>query len=176
MTASTATIAGGSFLLPRLKRGRQTLRENKNHMKDKLNHSQWNSLRITVSTFEKNLRRAQAWLDGMEETGTFYERKLHLSAKRKDQARKVIADALQTVLQLGRWLDLPVKEENAASEIRGTMSVSWANLLDNRAGKLSRYGKVHPDLSSELDPIIEQLAEMALHLSAIIDGTEQEKK
>ena len=71
MIASTAAIAGGSFLLPRLKRGRQTLRENKNHMKDKLNHSQWNSLRITVSTFEKNLRRAQAWLDGMEKLGHF---------------------------------------------------------------------------------------------------------
>jgi hypothetical protein len=149
---------------------------NKNHIKDKVNHSQWNSLRITVYTFEKNMRSAQAWLDGMEESGTFYERKLHLSAKRRAQARKVIADALQTVSQLGNSLDLSVKEENAASEIRGAMSVSWANLLDNRASKLSRYGRVHPDLSSTLDPIIEQLAEMALHLSAIFDGTEQEKK
>ena len=145
---------------------------NKNHMKDKLNRSQWNALRITMYTFEKNLRSAQAWLDGTEESGTFYERKLHLSAKRREQARKVITDALQTVIQLGNSLDLSVKEENAASKIRGEMSVSWANLLDMRAGKLSRYGKVHPDLSSELDPIIEQLAEMALHLSAIFDGTE----
>jgi len=145
-------------------------------MKDILNHSQWNSLRITVYSFEKNLRSAQAWLDGREETGTFYERKLHLSAKRREQARKYIADALQTVIELGNALDLPVQEENAASEIRGTMSVSWANLLDNRANKLSRYGRVHPVLSSELDPIIEQMAEMALHLSAIFDGKQQEKK
>jgi hypothetical protein len=105
-----------------------------------------------------------------------YERQTHLSVKRRELARRVIADALQTVSRLGSRLDLPVKDENAASEIRGTMSVSWANLLDNRASKLSRYGKVHPDLSSELDPIIEQLAETALHLSAIFDGTEQEKK
>lgn len=145
-------------------------------MKDKLNHSQWNSLRITIYTFEMNLRLAQAWLDGKEETGTFYQHRLHLSARRRDQARKVIADALQMLIELGNSLDLPIKEESAASEIRGTMSVSWANLLDNRASKLSRYGKVHPVLSSELDPIIEQLAEMALHLSAIFDGNEQEKK
>jgi hypothetical protein len=144
-------------------------------MKDKLNQSQWNSLRLTVSMFEKNLRAAQAWLDGMEENGTFYQRKLHLSAKRRNQASQNIAEALQTVIQLGQSLGLLVENENVASEIRSQMVVSWTNLLDNRAAKLKRYGRVHPALSSELDPIILQLAEMALNLSAIFEESEQEK-
>ncbi len=145
-------------------------------MKDKLNPSQWNSLRLTVSMFEKNLRAAQAWLDGMEENGTFYQRKLHLSAKRRQQASHNIAEALQIVTELGQSLELPLENENVASEIRSQMVISWTNLLDNRSVKLKRYGRVHPELSSELDPIILQLAEMALNLSAIFDELEQEKK
>ena len=146
-----------------------------NRMKDKLNQSQWNSLRIAVSTFEKNLRAAQAWLDGMEENGAFYRRKLRLSAKRRKQATQQIAGALQTVTQLGQSLDLPIKDENIAFEIRSQMVISWTELLDNRTGKLKRYGKVHPELASTLDPTILQLAEMALNLSALFEGSEQEK-
>lgn len=126
--------------------------------------------------FEKNLRAAQAWLDGMEENGTFYQRKLHLSAKRRQQASHNIAEALQIVTELGQSLELPLENENVASEIRSQMVISWTNLLDNRSVKLKRYGRVHPELSSELDPIILQLAEMALNLSAIFDELEQEKK
>ncbi len=125
--------------------------------------------------FEKNLRAAQAWLDGAEENGTFYQRALHLSEQRRKQARQLIAETVQAVTQLGQSLELPLEIENVASEVRSQMVISWTNLLDNRSAKLKRYGKVHPDLSSELDPIIEQLAEMALNISAIFEESEQEK-
>ena len=126
--------------------------------------------------FEKNLRAAQAWLDGMEENGTFYQRKLHLSARRRKQARQHIAEALQAVTRLGQSLGLSVENENMASEIRSQMVISWTNLLDNRTDKLKRYGNVHPNLPNELDPFILKLAEMAINLSAIFDEIEQEKE
>ena len=52
---------------------------------------------------------------------------------------------------------------------------SWANLHDARAKKLTRFGKVHPELESILDQDIQNLAEIALHLSTILSKSQQEK-
>jgi len=57
-------------------------------MKDLLNPYQWNSLRITLRTFEEDLRRAQEWLDGKEEHGTLYQSKLVLHADSRKKAQR----------------------------------------------------------------------------------------
>lgn len=47
-------------------------------MKELLNPVQKNTLQITLSRFDENLLHAQAWLDGSEENGVLYRRKLIL--------------------------------------------------------------------------------------------------
>jgi len=144
-------------------------------MKDLLNPTQWNSLRITLRMFEENLRQAQEWLDGKEEHGTLYHYKLILSAKNKEQAQHQIKIALDKIVELSRLFEMPKENENPASLIRGEMSVSWADLHDSRTHKLGRYGKVNPELANVLDSEVQHLAEMALNLAAIFGEYKKEK-
>ena len=144
-------------------------------MKDLLNPYQWNSLRITLRTFEENLRRAQEWLDGKEEHGTLYQSKLVLHADSRKRAQREIKNALDQIAELSRLFEMPRENTNPASLIRGEISVSWADLHDSRTHKLGRYGKVHAELSSVLDYQVQHLAGIAQNLSMIFGEYEKEK-
>ena len=143
-------------------------------MNELLNDSQWNSLRISILAFEKRLREARSWLDGREEQGTFYRRRLSLSEKNRQLARQEIDQALQELAALGARLELPFGDESVNPELRGEFTVSCANLLDSSARKLGRFGDVHPRLDGELDSSIEQLAGTANLLAAIFGETYKE--
>lgn len=136
-------------------------------MADLLNPVQKNSLRITLRRFEENLHHAQAWLDGREENGVLYQRRLSLPAEDRQQAEREIRKALELIEILSRDFDLPVESENSAALIRGEMSISWADLLDSRASELGRGGEVNPNLRDALDPGIQSLAGIALSLTSL---------
>jgi hypothetical protein len=136
-------------------------------MNDLLNPIQKNVLRIALRQFEENLFHAQTWLDGNEENGVLHQRTLNLSDKRREQAGQVIQEARELIKKVSHDFDLPAESENAAALIRGEMSISWADLMDSRAGELKRCGQVHPDLSRALDPNIERMAGIALRLTTI---------
>jgi hypothetical protein len=95
-------------------------------MNELLNDSQWNSLRISILAFEKRLREAQGWLDGREEQGTFYRRRLSISQKNRQLARQEIERALQELAALGARLELPFDDESVNRELRGEFTVSSA--------------------------------------------------
>jgi hypothetical protein len=140
-----------------------------------LNPSQKNSLRVTLLLFEENLRHAQKWLDGYEENGILYHRKLTLSEENREQAWQEIKAALELIEKLSRKFGLRKEASNSASMLRGILTTDWANLHDSRASKLRRFGKVQPELASLLDADIQNLAGIALHLSAILAESQQEK-
>jgi multidrug resistance efflux pump len=136
-------------------------------MNDLLNPIQKNSVRITLRRFEENLLHAQAWLDGKEENGVLYQRKLTLSAGRRQRAEKDIKTALDLIRKMSQDFELLSETENAAAQIKGEMAIIWADLLDSRARELKRSGAVHPELSAALDPGIQALASIALALTTI---------
>jgi hypothetical protein len=142
-------------------------------MKDLLNPYQKNSLRISLLTLEENLRRAQEWLDGREEKGILYHRKLELPDDKRKQASHIIKTALGVIENLSEKFELEAEPQNAASMFQGEFSVNWANLMDTQAGKLRRYGKVHPELHTMLDADVRKLAEIALQLSSILGESKQ---
>ena len=144
-------------------------------MKDLLNAYQKNSLRVSLLTFEENLRQAQEWLDGREESGILYERRLTISGEHREQADRAIQSALGLIEKLRDAFELEMQFENAASILQGNLTVNWANLMDTQANKLRRYGKVHPNLPAVLDSDIQNLARIALQLSAILGQSTQEK-
>jgi hypothetical protein len=125
--------------------------------------------------FEEHLRHAQEWLDGREEHGILYQRKLEMSEDKRRQAEHIIKTALGLIEKLSEKFGLEAESQNAASMFQGELSINWANLMDARSGKLRRYGKVHPELESMLDSEIQKLAEIALQLSAILGKSKQEK-
>lgn len=144
-------------------------------MTDLLNPSQKNPLRITLLMFEENLRHAQEWLDGREEHGFLYHRKLEMPGEKRKQADYFIKTALRLIEKLGEKFGLEAESQNAASMFQGELTVNWANLIDSQAPKLRRYGKVHPELGGMLDPDIQKLARIALQLSVILGESQQEK-
>ena len=139
-------------------------------MSDLLNPAQLRSVEVTLRTFEKNLRLSAAWLDGEEENGILYRRKLTLPAAQGDVARQRINAALEQIAILARMLDLPPEEEDVIRLIRGRLAVSWANLIDSQSSKLKRYGDVDPEAERTLDPAIRRLVKLVQELESIIEG------
>lgn len=125
--------------------------------------------------FEENLRHTQEWLDGHEENGILYHHKLEMQEESRRQANHVIKTGLDLIEELSSKFGLKKEFQNGASMFQGELSVNWANLIDSQAGKLRRYGKVHPELAGALDPDIQRLAGIALQLSAILGESQQEK-
>jgi hypothetical protein len=117
--------------------------------------------------FEENLRLTAAWLDGAEENGILYRRKLNLSPVQRQVAQQRVDTALETIASLAQKIGLEPEVEDPAGLIRGEMNVSWANLIDTQSRKLKRYGDVDPELKSVLDPAIQRLAQLAMELASI---------
>jgi hypothetical protein len=143
-------------------------------MTDLFNASQLNSLVLTLLTFEDNLRQADAWLQGKEEYGILYQRRLSLPPGQRKAASTRIADALKQIADLASRLDLQSIEEDLVRLIRGQLSVDLANLMDTKSSTLGRYGKVDPRLTEVLDPFIDRLAQMALDLARMFDSQEDQ--
>ncbi len=139
-------------------------------MNDLLNPDQLRSVEVTLRMFEENLRMTASWLDGAEENGILYRRKVALSKERRKAARQRINAALDEIAVLARMLDLSPEEKDAIGLIRGRLAVSWANLIDSQSGKLNRYGDVDPRLEGILDPAIQRLVELAQELEMLFEG------
>ena len=191
MIASTIKIIGRGFLLPESSTGEQKasircVRRGEarswhdldlyisekfrvNKMNELLNPQQRSSLRMTLQSFEKNLREAQSWLDGGEEDGILYKVKVRITKERRQQVTREITEALNQIRALSQSFELEKKEENPLSLICSEMVISWANLLDSRSAKLGRYGDVSAGLAEKLDPAVINLAETALYLSKIFE-------
>jgi hypothetical protein len=107
-------------------------------------------------------------LDGREEHGVLYYRKLNISKGTREQANRIIATALQLIEKLSIRFGLDREIQSAASILAGNLTVSWANLMDTKSHKLRRYGQVHPGLSDMLDTDIQNLAEIAFNLSTML--------
>jgi hypothetical protein len=136
-------------------------------MSDLLNPSQRGSVAVSLKMFEEQLRLTSAWLDGREENGILYCRKLNLTPARRQVARQRVAAALQMIANLAQEISLEQEVEDPAGLIRGEFSVSWANLIDTQSRKLKRYGDVNPEAKNVLDPAIQKLAQLAMELASI---------
>jgi hypothetical protein len=140
-------------------------------MTDLLNPYQRNSLRVSLMMFEESLYRTQEWLQGRVEKGILYRRELAVSDDKREQAVQAIRAALSLIQNLAESFDLESQSEDASAIIKGELSESWSNLLETQASKLRRYGAVHPDLAGRLDSQLQNLAGIALQLSAILGQT-----
>jgi hypothetical protein len=137
-------------------------------MNDLLNPYQKNSLRASLLMLEENLRQTQEWVDGREEDGILYYRRLNISERNREQVHRAIETALQLIEKLGNKFELGQEFQSVAPILMGNLTVNWANLVDTKSNKLRRYGQVHPELGDVLDPDIQNLAEIAFNLSTIL--------
>jgi len=138
-------------------------------MADLLNESQRRMLTSTLMLHEKDLRQADAWLQGIGvEGGILYHRTLRLSAEQRAAARQVIAQALEQITELARRFDLRPKEDNLVAAIRAQMQLDWCDLSEMYANALKSCGTVDPLLGPSLDPGIAELSRLAMTLEHLL--------
>ncbi len=131
------------------------------------NSYQKTAVTVTLQKFEEDLRQAIHWLDGQNEQGILYRRRLEMPEEQRRLARARIELALEEIRALAQRLDLETEEENASRTIVGHISIDWENLSGTRARNLGSYGAVHPDLGKILDQPMERLAELAVELTSL---------
>lgn len=135
-------------------------------MSDMLNFSQRNALLVALRTFEERLYLFDEWIQGREQIGILYRRRLAISEAQRAAIRSRVARALEHIARLAARFDLRPQEEDAAAMLRAEASVCWATLCDVRADKLKRYGQVDSRLAAALDPDIEALIDLSLSLAS----------
>ncbi len=91
---------------------------------DLLNPDQFRSVEISLRMFEENLRLTSTWLEGKEENGILYRRKLDFPAERRKAARQSINAALNQISNLARTLEIEYEKKDAGGSIRGRMAES----------------------------------------------------
>jgi len=77
-------------------------------------------------------------------------------------ARALLREAMAT-------FDLPGREDDGARIARAECSVAWAGVEGVRTKRLGAYGDVDPTLSDTLDPFVDRLAALLLHIAALFD-------
>ncbi len=136
-------------------------------MNDSLNQAQRSALSIALRRLEEHLRQAEHWLNGTDEIGILYRRRLDIEAERHRIALGKIDEALQVICDLAREFDLAPVDQDLLAKLSAEMTVCWADLIDTRSIKLQRYGAVDPRLASVLDPRLDHLAELASELATL---------
>lgn len=132
-----------------------------------MNQAQRTSVFVALRTFEQYLRQLDRWLQGLEADGILYKYRMDLPPERRGLMQQKIAIGLDVVAELAQTLQFDPEVIDLAASVRGQMSESWANLIDSRAAKLSRYGDVNPSLSLPLDPALDRLSQIAAELSRL---------
>lgn len=144
-------------------------------MNDLLNEPQRRSLTSMMRLLEQHLRQIDGWLQGNEESGILYRRRLRLSPERRAIARQQVAAALAEIADLARRLELPGEDEDLAATIGAMMHLDWCYLGDRYADKLKRCGAVDPRLAAVLDPTLDRLTRLVFSLPAIVSEDELTK-
>ena len=145
-------------------------------MSDLLNPYQKQSLTITLQMFEENLRRIQDVLQGNLPDGILYRYKLDCTHAKKAALEHLVQNGLELVAELAQRFELNPSEVDPLRSLNGTMSVSWANLIDTRSDKLARFGEVDDRLSGQLDPDVHRLASLALQIARMLERFPKNEK
>jgi len=127
-----------------------------------MNNAQKTSLCITLDRLEAWLTEAQAMLhhNGM---------RARLTPDAVAQLR-AMAEVQQSIIDdLMRRFDLPRETTDDVRRLAAGLSMSWSQLHDSKSDKLRRYGEVHPALPESLDPDLDRLIDLTMHMIRLLE-------
>ena len=127
-----------------------------------LNTAQKTSLSITLREFETRLRRLRVLLD-------HYETVVRLTPEGVSRLRAMIDQQQVVIDELFRRFQLTRETIDVVQSMIAELSISWTQLADSLSNKLGRYGEVDPDLTSTLDPALNQLVEGCLSMVRLLE-------
>ncbi len=127
--------------------------DNSNHPRpaELFNEYQIRRVKIVLRGFEEDLRMVLRCLDGEQEEGYMYQRKLVLSEELQEEARRCILEGLEKIHRLADTLDFEPEIENTSRDLMGRMNIDWEYLSNLHAKNLKVYGVINPELSNILD-------------------------
>ena len=131
------------------------------------NEYQIRRVKIVLRGFEEDLRTALRCLDGEQDEGYMYQRKLVLSEELREEARRYILEGLEEIHRMADTLDFEQEVENASRVLMGRLNIDWEYLSNLHAKDLRVYGDIHPDLTNILDKSAERMSRIALDLGNI---------
>ena len=137
-----------------------------------LNPAQRNSLTVGLRIFEMHLRQARAWLTSEPEQGILVSRSRQPAPERQALIMQQIDLALVEIAGLAEKFDLLPTTQDFGAVFAAQMSADWATLCDLKPAKLRRYGAVAEELTTELDPALDTLLELASSLMRLAGDAE----
>jgi hypothetical protein len=127
-----------------------------------LNIAQKTSLSITLREFEVRLARLRVLLEQNESITRLTPEGARRLCQMIDQQQALIDD-------LFRRFQLKRETIDVVQSMIAELSISWTQLVDNRSDKLGRYGEVDPDLTSTLDPALDQMVKACLSMVRVLE-------
>ncbi len=122
---------------------------------ERLNPAQKRSLGVALRLLEERLDEIEPLLAGGTGGGILAVVENDLNPEQIADVRRVFAQIRKTIAVARQTFNLPVEREKLSNLLKGTVSYFGSILADKTAQKMIRYGAVSPDLSRDLDPIIE---------------------
>jgi len=133
-----------------------------------LNPAQKNSIRIALRLLEERLFWIEVLLSQKGHNGILYRFENDLSNSEISQLQAIFKKIEELIVTFKETFNLSAEKEKLSQILNGSTSYFWSIVADKKADKLKRYGGVSPDLSRELDPLIDHLIELLNEIRAIL--------
>ena len=139
-----------------------------------LNPAQQNSIRIALRLLEERLFWIEVLLSQKGHDGILYRFESDLSDFQISQLQTVFRKIEDLITTFKETFNLSGEKEKLSQILSGSASYFWSIVADKKADKLKRYGAVSPDLSGELDPLVDHLIELLNEIRAILRNPERQ--
>jgi hypothetical protein len=133
-----------------------------------LNIPQKNSLIIALSQAEEAVESLVGLIKG-EKSRPVRESGSGLSSSETDFILRELKEMLSLVRAAAGSLGLDLSPETISlrRKILAAVSVIWKDLEESKSSQLKRYGEVHPNLETKLDPQIEKIIAKIMNLRPV---------
>jgi hypothetical protein len=111
------------------------------------------SISISPQLLDKQICQWEQWIDGHIAPGVMYQQQDSLSASRKIELRRRIAEIREVIIQLRGDLKLEPERVNTAQIMVGQATVLWEMLAELNSYSLRGYGEVPMELAHYIDPL-----------------------
>ncbi len=126
-------------------------------MDSDLNKAQKASLAVTLRVLEERLLTIKMLLQSNGMDGRVHGLKKDITEDDEKRLLSQIEIILQTLRQMADTFAIAKKTEKLSDILRAFKAYAQTVLIDEKADKLKRYGKVSPTLAEKLDPLISKL-------------------
>jgi len=138
--------------------------------KPSMNENQRRGIATTLRLLDEALCRFEEWAQGRERHSVLYHEHNDLSPEQRRRLLEVTARFRRCIERMRDDLDLEPSLQTASSDIWGTCSGFWENLVELESRHLRRYGEVSPSLARYVDKAAPELVHHLEDVLVVLAG------